>query len=975
VSFIVMTTRVGYRSLVMDCLDTRQLFAFARGELGAGEAVTVEQHLDSCAVCRALLAEAARAQDDEDSRSTGTEEAEGPSPPVRPWLQRGALLGRYVVLERLGAGGMGIVHAAYDPELDRRVALKLIRIDAVRPARQEEAQARLLREAQATARVVHPNVITIHDVGRFGEHVFLAMELVDGTTLREHMRRQEGPQDWRALLELFLQAGRGLAAAHAQGLVHRDFKPDNVLVGRDGRVRITDFGLARIVQGLEDSQEPTSEPRPSGLRAKSLTRSDQVLGTPAYMAPEQTRGATPDARSDQYSYCVALHEALYGRRPPPSDTASGVRPTREAGVPAWVHRALLQGLATSPELRHASMDALLRQLGRAPGATWRRVGVAAAAGLVLVAGGAALHRSTSGDPCEGSAQSLAGVWDAPRKSAVQTVFAASPLPFAQSAWREVERTLDGYSRDWVTASHEACVATRVTGLQPERLLDRRVICLDQRLKDLSAVVDTLAGADAQVIQNAARAAHGLESLAPCADLATLASPEPPPLDEPTRRRMEGIRTGRAAVRAKLNAGQVMPALELASTVAREAHEVGHGPLEAEVLDLLAEAQGQARQYREAIRTLHRAIQAAESSRHDRQAAESWAALVRLLSFVGAELDPDEETPRHAAAALSRLGGDARIEAMLSRNLVSLHRARGRLAEALEESHRALAMARKTFTAEEPELATALLGVGQTLGLLGRNEEGLPFLLEAESIYARTYGPEHPNLAVVLDSIAVHQVQAGDAAGALEHGRRALAIFQRVFGEEHLTTASTFHNLGGFLLELGRAEESLQSFERAARIREKQLGPKDTKVASSLSGMGRALAKLGRYPEAAEHHERARAIREQVLGPDSVQVAIDLLGLGVDFVGMGAPRRARAPLERAVAIFEREPREAAGANLADARFALARALASEPRELERAQRLAGDARDFYRGLPRGRPRELDDIERWLEARSPPPSAAR
>ncbi|MBZ4416485.1 serine/threonine-protein kinase [Myxococcus sp. RHSTA-1-4] len=957
----------------MDCFDTRQLFAFAQGEMGAEAAVSVEQHLDSCAVCRALVAEAARAPSG--ARTAPSSPPHAASGPVHSWLERGALLGRYVVLERIGAGGMGVVHAAYDPELDRRVALKLIRIDAVSPAKQEQAQARLLREAQATARVVHPNVITIHDVGRFGEHVFLAMELVDGTTLREHMHRQRGPGRWRELLGLFLQAGRGLAAAHAQGLVHRDFKPDNVLVGRDGRVRITDFGLARIIEGMDDAREPAS----GDLRHGLLTRSDLVLGTPAYMAPEQTRGELSDARSDQYSYCVALHEALYGKRPsPPAQAngtggeevkrASGPRPPRDSGVPAWVHRAILQGLSESPEARHASMDVLLRRLSAAPGAKWRRAGVAVAAGLALVAGGAVLHRSTSGDPCGGSEQALAGVWDAPRKSAVRAVFEASPLPYARGAWSEVERTLDGYSRDWVAASHEACVATRVAGHQPERLLDRRVVCLDQRLKDLAAVVDTLAAADAQVIQNAARAAHGLEGLAPCADIATLASPEPPPLDDETRRRMEDLRTRRATVRAKLNAGQVKLALELAPAVAREAHDVGYGPLEAEVLDLFAETQGQARQYREAIRTLHRAIQAAEASRHDRQAAESWAGLVRLLSFVGADLDPDEETPRHAAAALKRLGGDARIEATLSMNLASLHRARGRMEEALAESHRALDMARKVYTAEEPELATALLSVGQMLGLLGRPEEGLPFLLEAESVYGRTYGPEHPNLAVVLDTIAVHHVQAGAPERALEHGRRALGIFQRVYGDEHPMTAGTLHNLGGFLLELDRAEEALHSFERAAKIREKELGPRDAKLAASLSGMGRALAKQGRYAEAAEHHQRALAIREAALGPESPPVAIDLMGLGRDFLGLKAPRKARAPLERAVALLERQPAGTSDDDLADARFALAQALASEAGELEKARRLADAAREYNRRFPRKRAAELAEIERWMAARA-------
>ncbi|WP_257462181.1 serine/threonine-protein kinase [Archangium lipolyticum] len=915
----------------------------------------MEKHLDDCTVCRALLAEAARASSGPETQPSVPGQPAGG--PVQPWLARGALLGRYVVLERIGAGGMGVVHAAYDPELDRRVALKLIRIDSTSPARREQAQAWLLREAQATARVVHPNVITIHDVGRFGEHVFLAMELVDGTTLRAYMASRKERRDWREVLGLFLQAGRGLAAAHAQGLVHRDFKPDNVLVGRDGRVRITDFGLARIAEDLGGPRESVPSPALVNLHGATLTHSNMVLGTPAYMAPEQKRGERSDARGDQYSYCVALHEALYGKRPftPGAETA---------GVPAWVHRAILQGLSESPEARHASMDELLQRLTDAPGAKWRRVGVAATAGLVLVAGGAALHRSASGDPCGGSEQALVGVWDAARKSAVQATFAASPLPFAASAWREVERTLDAYARDWVAASHEACVATHVKGHQPERLLDRRVICLDQRLEDLSAVVDTLTAADAQVIQNAVRAAHGLESLAPCADIPTLASPEPPPSDDETRRRMEELRARRAAVRAKLNAGQVKPALELATVVAREAHDVGHGPLEAEVLALLAETQAQARQLREAIRTWHRTIQVAESSRHDRQAAEAWAALVRLHSFEDAGLDPDEEIPRHAAAALKRLGGDARIEATLSRNLVSLHRARGRLTQALEESQRALALARKTYSAEEPELATALLGQGQILGLLGRHEEGLPFLLEAESIYRKTYGPEHPNLAVVLDTLAVHEVQAGNAARALEYVGQAHAIYQRVHGDEHLLTAGTLHNQGGILLELDRAEEALRTFERAARIREKQQGPADPKFAASLSGMGRALAKLGRYQEAAEHHQRAVDIREKALGPESLQVAIDLLGLGRDFVEMNAPRKARAPLERAMAIFARAPAGTEDENLASARFALAQALASEPRDLEKARQLASAALEDYRRLPRTHAPALERLERWL-----------
>ncbi|MCE9667110.1 serine/threonine-protein kinase [Myxococcus stipitatus] len=938
-------------------------------------ASSLKQHLEACEVCRSLVAEAAA------PRPAGQVDKSAALPPSTvgahtPWLERGTVLGRYMVLERIGSGGMGVVHAAYDPELDRRVALKLIRVDTLKPARQEQAQARLLREAQATARVIHPNVITIHDVGRFGEHVFLAMELVDGTTLRSHIRKRRGRRDWRETLGLYLQAGRGLAAAHAQGLVHRDFKPDNALVGRDGRVRITDFGLARIVQGIDDAPEPDTEsPATTSLRSEWLTRSDILLGTPAYMAPEQKRGVPSDARSDQYSYCVALYEALYGRRPftgadatAPASDAAATRPPKDSDVPAWIHKALLQGLAENPDERHASMDALLTRLSERAGRRPRRVALAASAALILILGGAALQSSTSGDPCAGTAQSLAGVWDPARKEAVRALFAASPLPYARGTWSEVERTLDAYSSAWVDESHQACVAARVQGQQTERLFERRVICLDQRLKDLRALVDTLAGADGQVIENAVRATRGLESLAPCANLSALAAPEPPAADEATRRKLDALSLERARVKALINSGKVAPALELATQVARQAHEVGYGPDESEALYLLAWAQQHNYKHAEAIKTLHASIQAAEASRHDRQAAQSWAMMVRALGFVGKEVDPDEEAARYAAAALKRLGGDARLEAMLARNLVTLYRTRRRPHEALAQSLVALEMTRKLYSADDPDLGTALLSVGQAYGSVGRPEDGVSYLREAQAVFRKSLGPEHPNLAAVLDNIAVHEVRLGEFEAALKHAGEALDIYAHNMGPEHISTASTRHNLAGFLLEVGRARESLESYSLAARIREKALGAESPKVASSMTGMARALARLGRFPEALALHERALATREKAMGPDHAQVAFDLMAQAETLLAMNEPKRARPALERALVIYERQPVGADDGDLAETRFHLARALEADPASAARAQQLVLTAREHFRRFPKANASRLDQIERWLAART-------
>src|SRR3954469_19947733 len=203
----------------------------------------------------------------------------------------------------LGRGGMGVVLSAYDPLLDRRVALKLLRPGAFPGVSEQEGRARLQREAQAMARLAHPNVVAVHDVGTVGEQLFIAMEYVDGQTLTAW--RSSAERDWRAIVLMYLGAGSGLQAAHAAGMVHRDFKPDNVLIGSDGRPRVGDFGLVSVTRASEGAA--TTE--------AGTTRHGAIMGTPGYMSPEQVRGEPSDAQSDQFSFCVALYEALYGQRP------------------------------------------------------------------------------------------------------------------------------------------------------------------------------------------------------------------------------------------------------------------------------------------------------------------------------------------------------------------------------------------------------------------------------------------------------------------------------------------------------------------------------------------------------------------------------------------------------------------------------------------------------------------------------------
>ncbi|WAS98912.1 protein kinase domain-containing protein [Nannocystis punicea] len=306
-----------------------------------------------------------------------------------------AKIGRFTVLRQIGAGGMSVVYAAYDERLDRRIAVKLLR-----SGESADNQARLLREAQAMARLSHPNVVAVHEVGAWEQQVYVAMEFVRGPNLRDWL--QAVPRDIREIREVFVAAGRGLAAAHHAGLVHRDFKPANVLVGDDGRVRVGDFGLVRHA-GDEPLEAPAPAPVPTGSIVQAgarvelsttLTETGAILGTPAYMSPEQHLGRPVDARSDQFSFCVALYEALYGAPPFAGRDllelarrvlAGAVSPVPEdSKVPAWLRRAVLRGLAVDPAARWPSIDDLLDELERDPERAWRTRRSAALVGLAVV---------------------------------------------------------------------------------------------------------------------------------------------------------------------------------------------------------------------------------------------------------------------------------------------------------------------------------------------------------------------------------------------------------------------------------------------------------------------------------------------------------------------------------------------------------------------------------------------------------------
>src|SRR5713101_7906905 len=365
----------------MSCASEETLLELIEGRLSPEAFEGVEQHLSQCETCRELVAVATAA-------TSLAADGDGLVPSGGQ-----PMVGRYEVLAPIGAGGMGVVYAAHDPQLDRKVALKMLRPSGLPGVSPQQLRARILREGRAMARLSHPNVLAVHDVGEFQDHVFVAMELAEGGTVASWLR--ERPRSWREVLDVFLAAGRGLAAAHAQGLVHRDFKPENILFGGDGRVRVTDFGVAQLT-AVPGSELLTAGTPEAGGPTLSLC-SSALVGSPAYMAPEQMRGEQADVRADLFSFCVSLYEALYGERPFAGETVADLQravsksevqhPPGGTRVPAWIHRALLRGLRAEPGERPQMMEALLASLSR-PGRRWppRAVGptLALLAGTVVV---------------------------------------------------------------------------------------------------------------------------------------------------------------------------------------------------------------------------------------------------------------------------------------------------------------------------------------------------------------------------------------------------------------------------------------------------------------------------------------------------------------------------------------------------------------------------------------------------------------
>ncbi|MEM7155305.1 MAG: serine/threonine-protein kinase [Myxococcota bacterium] len=787
---------------------------------------------------------------------------------------RSGSLGRYLLLEPLGMGGMGMVYAAYDPQLDRKLAIKL-----VRPLAGESGPARLLREAQAMARLSHPNVVTVHDVGTVDHQVFMAMEFIDGDSLRLWTLQRE--RSWRDILGVVIEAGRGLAAAHDHGLVHRDFKPDNVMIRRDGRVVVLDFGLVRA--GGHDDLEPAFvSPAPDGFLETTpfdgLTKAGALLGTPAYMAPEQLSGCPADARSDQFSFCVTLHEALYGECPFPGDNAAELaaailagelRPEpRSSDVPRWVRALLLRGLAVEPSKRFGSMDELLNRLSRDP---WRRRRVFIAAGVA--AGLALLTTFTSTtlahqradrivDQCNTEGQEIDEVWNDDARARLRHAFMETGSSFAEASHERMSAWLDPWTARWARDRTQLCLqARRDEGLEPAKL-QMATTCFDEQREQLAVMLEVFGDANVDMVAGAAKAAANFSQLESCADERAMA--QRPVIPERLHQdpRLSKVREQLARSSALRDAGDYWGGGALAQQAVSTAMTLEWPPLEAEARIAVADAHSELGRYAEVLEQLRTAFKLALASGSDPLAARAATMLLRVQGYHLTRIDEALQWADVAEGLLERLGRmDGLDAAQWANNVALVHEVDGDYESSELWHHRALGLRQKVLSDDHPEAAHSYANLGNLALWRQEVDDATRWHRRALRVRSESLGPGHPDVARSHSSIGRVHLARGELDEALRYFQSGYDILDKSVGGHHRVAARILDDIGRAQLQRGEPTTALRHFEQAARVQRALLGPQHHETAQTTFDIGRALLAQGHYePAFTRMNEAAVAFR-------------------------------------------------------------------------------------------------------------------
>ncbi|KIG16358.1 serine/threonine protein kinase [Enhygromyxa salina] len=917
-------------------------------------------------------------------------------------------IGPHRLIRRLGSGGMGEVFLAHDDQLDRPLAVKLVHAKLSHDDRFAE---RMRREGRALAKLTHPNVVHVYEVGEHEGRLFLAMEYIEGGTLGAWIR--ERSPDWKQVLEAYLRAGEGLVAAHAAGLTHRDFKPDNVLRGDDGRICVADFGLARVSanpsdpalqRSLEISVESGEAPATLDDR---LSVSGAVMGTPIYMPLEQLRGEPVDARSDQFSFCVALYEGLWGARPHVANNLRARelalvedRPAvpRRGVAPSWVWPIVRRGLARDPAQRWPDMRSLLDQLQRAPLRRRARrravVAVTVALGGAWIGAGGLSERAP--ELCTIDDAHLAGVWDEASRLALRRALEGSP----SSA--RVVNSLDVWTSSWLAEQAASCQATRIEGTQSEQMLDRRTVCFARQLGQVRALVEVLSAADAQVVARAGQALAELPDLGACS-IAALDVGSEPVVDAAHRAELEAGYESLARARVDLDVGRPDHATALARTAKTAGEALGHAPLALEAKALLARITIERGQLAEGLEQLRAVVLAAERAElfeldaslrvQLARAAAGDAADPRLerwiideaqvaLDRVDRPLDPREVYLQSARARIAEQAGDyaaaitahARAHALAEGRLDAGQRAllrvgigttlyrQGDHEAARDELEGCLGAVTAAWGQGAPEAARIEFNLGMIATDLGEFDLAKQRLRSAITIDEATWGRE--SIEVARDRFALAYLAFG--LGEIEQGcatiEELLPIYETKLGLIHDETASALNAAAVCRYHAADYEGAIVGFQRSLEIQRQVLGESHQEIGSLHTNIGEAQLALGQLDAAMISYQRALELLSAALPEDHFELVGPLRGQGLVWLEMGDAALAIEAFERALELVDGSQ----DTDAAELRFGLARALVAVNGDPRRANELASLALEGFEAT--GLEREAEAARAWLAEHS-------
>ena len=814
-------------------------------------------------------------------------------PPIT--LANGTAIGRYVVVGTLGSGASGTVYRGYDPQLQREVALKWLRPDAP----DELGQKRLLREARAMARLDHPNVVAVHDVVADGETITLAMECVPGTTLSKWL---ETPRRIPEILATLIAAGRGLAAAHAIGLVHRDFKPDNVLVAPDGKVKVTDFGLVKpgsLEAEPDSASDPEREPDPA------ITELGLVVGTPRYMPPEQCEQGLVDARSDQYAFCVTLWRALCGEHPfrgagaalLEAKLAGAPKLPDSVAVPSRVARALARGLAVRPEDRFASMEALLDQL-EPHRVRWTKA-VALGGVLVLGIGGWLVGRDRP-DPCEGVDEAAAALWSSERRAELEARLESDAPDYLRQSSAQTATGLDEYVVRWKQVRVQTCRAVHVDGSLSLAQRDLRVGCLDAARIELDAALGVLRDGGPRALADGPALVRDLPELERCTDEERLAmglDGAPGPGDSELEAQM---RETTARLAALLTAGRFDAAAKEGEAAWAASEPLGAHPLRVRIGRNYAKALSRGGHLDRAEPLFREALQLALTAEADFDAAR----VALEYAFALNEAGRHDEAIRLAdmgRGVADRPGAPSALQARALSTSSVIERARGNLEGGLQLGQRALELRIERLGERHPDVAVSRNNLSLVLYDLDRADEAIEQSSQALSIWREQLGPVHPEVGNAHNSLAMVLERAGELDKAEEQYRQALEIRRTTFGDQHGSTIATRHNLGLVLRRRGELVPAERMIRLAVEQWSEALPEGHRHHAIGQLSLGLVLHDLGRLDEAEAALRRSATLGQAAYGIEHPQMCTIWNALAGVLLEQGRREAARGYAERSAAL--------------------------------------------------------------------------